>query len=87
MTITVGRGGQCVSMVGIYGWQCVCRDLRTWWDTEMRLGGAQVVVVGRDSVMLTAQNALKQSDTSRGADGHSSHSCEHGAYGRALKAK
>ena len=39
MTIIVGRGGQCMSMVGIYGWQCVCRDLRTWWDTEMRLGG------------------------------------------------
>ena len=48
MTIIVGRGGQYMSMVGIYGWQCVFGDLRAWWDTEMRLGGVQVVVVGGD---------------------------------------
>ena len=34
--------------VGIYGWECGWWCLRPWWGTGKGLGGAQVVVAGRE---------------------------------------
>ena len=48
MTNIVGRGWKWMPKVGIYGWECGWWDLRAWWGTGMGLGGAQVVVEGKE---------------------------------------
>ena len=48
MPSIVGRGGQWMPKVGIYGWECGLWGLRAWWRTGMGLGVAQVAVAGRE---------------------------------------
>ena len=48
MPSIVGRGWQWMPKVDIYGWECGWWDLRAWWGTGMGLGGAQVVVEGKE---------------------------------------
>ena len=57
-------------MVGIYGWECVWCDLRTWVVTGMRLGGTQVVVVDENSAMSYSKNTQHRHNKEGDTDGH-----------------
>ena len=65
MLSIVGRGWQWMSKVDIYGWECKWGDLRAWWVTGMRIGGAQVVVADENSGMPCMQNAQKTTQQNR----------------------